>query len=148
VGSPHRSDAPAQAAGRAPPAAPLALGGKARKFLTTARRSPACSDFSAVDASTARRLPATWEAFFCATNSARGVEGSFNGVLRALSGAIAASQAAQHKNFRHGPLGQMESAYFHKLLYLAAIPSVRSTSLSTKPSTSSALMVPRSRASR
>ena len=30
-----------------------------------------------------------------------------------------------------------QAAYFHKLLYLAAMPSVRSTSLSTRPSTSS-----------
>ena len=33
--------------------------------------------------------------------------------------------------------GAAQAAYFHKLLYLAAMPSVRSTSLSTRPSTSS-----------
>ncbi len=33
--------------------------------------------------------------------------------------------------------GTAQAAYFHKLLYLAAMPSVRSTSLSTRPSTSS-----------
>ncbi len=83
--------------------------------------------------------------------SARGVEGSL--LLQPACVALLPPDKQARKNFvcLHARLcsaNSCEVSYFHKLLYLAAMPSVRSTSLSTRPSTSSTLTVPRSRASR
>ncbi len=46
-------------------------------------------------------------------------------------------RGANHHSKQKTFLYPARGAYFHKLLYLAAMPSVRSTSLSTSPSTSS-----------